>query len=243
MIYLCGSGIGCVDNLTIKAKRIIEECDVLMIWYSTPLDIVGLCKGEIINCSELNLQETVEIMAICHNEGKIVVRLHDGDLSIYGCIQEEIEELDKRKIPWECVPGLSAFQVLTSRLGKELALPGISHSIIITRCNEDRFPTPDNERVMNLARAGVTMLLYSSIREIEECYRQLSKHYPQNTPVILGENLGSAKERIFHCALNTMVKTVKDNRISLNTLIMLGKVLGPVEYTEGRILGDKNYKK
>lgn len=241
MIYLCGSGIGSVDNLTVKAKRIIEECDVLMVWGSTPIDIVSLAKGELINTSLLNLHDTVAIMEICHKAGKNVVRMHDGDLSIYGCIQEEIEELDKRKIPWECIPGISAFQVLSSRLGRELALPGISHSIIIARCNEDRFPTPDNERIMNLGKSGVTMLLYSSIGEIDECYRQLIRNYSPDTPVVLGENLGSIKERIFKCTLRTLVKTVRDNRIALNTLIALGKVFGSVEYTEGEILRNKNY--
>lgn len=242
MIYLCGSGIGCVDNLTVKAKRIIEEADVLMIWYSTPIDIVRLCKGMLVNCSELTLKETVEIMALCHREGKNVVRLHDGDLSIYGCIQEEIEELDKRGIPWECIPGISAFQVLSARIGRELALPGISHSILIARCNEDRFPTPNNERIMNLAKPGITMLIYSSIGEIEDCQSQLLKNYPKDTAVVLGENLGSASERIFYCPLDSLVKTVRQNNISLNTIIMLGKVFGKVEYTEGRVLGDVNYR-
>lgn len=242
MIYLCGSGIGCVDNLTVKAKRIIEEADVLMIWYSTPIDIVRLCKGMLVNCSELTLKETVEIMALCHREGKNVVRLHDGDLSIYGCIQEEIEELDKRGIPWECIPGISAFQVLSARIGRELALPGISHSILIARCNEDRFPTPNNERIMNLAKSGITMLIYSSIGEIEDCQSQLLKNYPKDTAVVLGENLGSASERIFYCQLDSLVKTVRQNNISLNTIIMLGKVFGNVEYTEGHILGDVNYR-
>lgn len=241
MIYLCGSGIGCVDNLTVKAKRVIEQADVLMIWYSTPLDIVKLCSGQLVNCSELTLKEVIEIMALCHSEGKNVVRLHDGDLSIYGCIQEEIEELDKRKIPWECIPGISAFQVLSARIGRELALPGVSHSIIIARCNEDRFPTPDVERIMNLGKAGVTMLLYSSIGEIEECYRQLIRNYPLDTPVILGENLGSEGERIFKCSLRAMVSTVRSSHISLNTLIALGKVFGQVEYTENEILRNKNY--
>lgn len=242
MIYLCGSGIGCVDNLTVKAKRIIEEADVLMIWYSTPIDIVRLCKGMLVNCSELTLKETVEIMALSHREGKTVVRLHDGDLSIYGCIQEEIEELDKRRIPWECIPGVSAFQVLSARIGRELALPGISHSILIARCNEDRFPTPNNERIMNLAKPGITMLIYSSIGEIEDCQFQLLKNYPKDTAVVLGENLGSDSERIFYCRLDSLVKTVRQNNISLNTIIMLGKVFGNVEYTEGHILGDVNYR-
>ena len=187
-ISFIGVGPGDPDLLTIKALKKIKAADVI-IWADSliPEKIINFSKesSEKIKTSTLTLEKITEIMIKKFDEGKDVLRLHDGDPCLFGAIKEQIEILKQEKIPIEVIPGVSAFQVAAAYHETELTIPDITQTIILTRAG-GRTGMPEKECLKDLAKHNSSLCLYLSARHVKRSQETLLEFYPPETKVIVG---------------------------------------------------------
>ena len=151
-VYFVGSGPGDPELITIKAKKLIQKADVVVYSGSLiPPKIIKFCKkGKLYDASKLVREEIFEILKKNAKKDKIVIRLHDGDPTIYGAIREQIDNLLKVGIKSEVIPGVTSFLASAAALGSQLTLPGVTQTIIVTRV-EKRTKVPKHEKISELA--------------------------------------------------------------------------------------------
>lgn len=237
MVHFVGAGSGAVDLITVRGARLLSEADVVI--YAGSLVNPELLKYtkegcEIHDSARMTLEEVIEVIKKAESEKKTTVRLHTGDSSIYGAVREQFDELIKLDIEYDVCPGVSAFCGAASSLKAEYTLPDVSQTVIITR-TEGRTPVPERESIAELAKHGATMVLFLSTSLTEKLQRELmAGGYPQSTPVAVVYKATWPEERIFHCTVGTLHKTVKENNLTKTSLIIVGNCMGD-EYERSRL--------
>lgn len=241
-VYFIGAGPGDPELMTIKGKKIIEKADIII--YAGSLvnhKITDWAKEgtEIYNSAYLNLEEIKGIMQKGINEDKIIARIHTGDPSIYGAIQEQMDWLDEKIIDYELVPGVSSLFASTAALKRELTLPGITQTVILTR-KEGRTSVPDEESLTKLAEHQATMAIFLSIGMIEQVVEELIQGgYQGKTPVAVVYKVSWPEEKIIYGDLSNIASRVKECNIDKTALIMVGDFING-KYENSRLY-DKNF--
>jgi len=226
-ISIVGAGPGALDLMTIRAQERLKTADVL-VWTDSliPIQITSLVKDdcEKIKTSSLTLEEIIHVLIEKHNEGKRVVRLHDGDPSLYGAISEQICRLNDEGIEVEIIPGVSAFQATAATLGFELTIPNLTQTIILSRA-DGRTGKPEKESLQKLASIQSSLCLYLSARHIEEVQSILVKYYPEDTPVAIAYRITWPDEWVKVIPLSEMAKTSKEKKLIRTTLYIISPTL------------------
>ncbi|WP_457613116.1 precorrin-4 C(11)-methyltransferase [Methanocaldococcus sp.] len=243
-VIIVGAGPGDPELITIKGKKALESADVVV--YAGSLvneELLKYCKDgvEIYNSASMNLDEIVNIIVEAVNSGKKVVRLHTGDPSIYGAIKEQIDELSKRGIDVEIIPGVSSLFAATASLKVELTLPDVSQTVIITR-PEGRTPKPEKEKIRDLAKHKATMVIFLGVSMIDKVVKELlSGGYNENTPVAVVYHASWSDEKIVRGTLKDISEKVKREGIKKTALIIVGEVLNPKHYSYSKLY-DGNFE-
>ena len=226
-ISIVGAGPGALDLMTIRAQERLKSAEVL-VWTDSliPIQITSLVKDdcEKIKTSSLTLEEIIHVLIEKHNEGKRVVRLHDGDPSLYGAISEQICRLNDEGIEVEIIPGVSAFQATAATLGFELTIPNLTQTIILSRA-DGRTGKPEKESLQKLASIQSSLCLYLSARHIEEVQSILVKYYPEDTPVAIAYRITWPDEWVKVIPLSEMAKTSKEKKLIRTTLYIISPTL------------------
>lgn len=227
-IRFVGAGPGDPELITVKGKRFIEEADRIVYAGSLVPEVLledrrPDCK--IFNSASLTLDETHLLLAGGYKAGELVVRLHTGDPSLYGAIQEQMDLLDRENIPYEIVPGVSAIFAAAAALKQELTLPELSQTVIVTRVG-GRTPVPPRESLASLATHGATLVIYLSVQQIERIVEELSPAYPVDTPVVIAYRVGWPDQAFLYGTLRDIAEKVKQAGIRRQAIIMVGKVFG-----------------
>ncbi|NMC33079.1 MAG: precorrin-4 C(11)-methyltransferase [Veillonellaceae bacterium] len=236
-VYFVGAGPGDPELITVKGRRLLSEADVVI--YAGSLVNPALLAEtreacEIHNSASMTLQEVIGVMRKAVADGKRVVRLHTGDPSIYGAIQEQIDCLNQVGIRWEVIPGVSSFLAAAAALGQEYTLPGISQTVIITRM-EGRTPVPDREKIRSLAEHQATMCIFLSVHMFDDLVRDLTAGgYPPDTPVAVVEKASWPEQRIFRGTLTTIADQLAAAGVNRTAMVIIGKVLDG-EYERSRL--------
>src|ERR671921_795090 len=188
-VFFVGSGPGDPELITIKAKRLLEEADVIV--YSGSLlnpEVLQYARkdAQLYDASILDREKIYEVLRDSTNEGKIAIRFHDGDPGLFSTIREQIDKLEKDGIHCKVVPGITAILGAASAMNLELTLPGNTQTIIITRA-EFRTPVPDREKISELAKHGATMAFYLSVHLLDKVIEELLQGgiYSSETPVAI----------------------------------------------------------
>ena len=229
MVHFVGAGCGAVDLITVRGARLLEQADVVI--YAGSLvnpELLDYCRPgcEIYNSAKMTLEETTAVILKAEQEGKTTVRLHTGDSSIYGAVREQFDELIPRGIEFDVTPGVSAFCGAAASLKQEFTLPDVSQTVIITR-QSGRTPVPERERISALAAHRATMVLYLSTGLTEQLQKELlAGGYPGSTPVAVVFKASWPDERILHCTVETLHKTVTENQLKRTSLIIVGDCMG-----------------
>lgn len=241
-VYFVGCGPGDPELLTVKAKKLIQKADIVVYSGSLiPHEIIKLCKrAKLYDAAKLVREEIFEILHDNALKGKLVVRLHDGDPTIYGAIREQTDNLRKEKITFEIVPGITSFLASASALGSELTLPGVTQTIIITRA-ESRTKVPTREKISELAKHKATMIFYLSVHLISEIVKETLKGgYPKSTPVAAIYRASWKDEKIIKGTLGDIVKKVRDEKITRTAIIIIGDIINPKHYEYSKLY-DKTF--
>ena len=226
-ISIVGAGPGALDLMTIRAQQRLQTADVL-VWTDSliPIQIANIVNDdcEKIKTSSLTLEEIILVLIKKHKEGKKIVRLHDGDPSLYGAISEQICRLNDEGIEVEIIPGVSAYQATAAKLGIELTIPDLTQTIILTRA-EGRTGKPKRENLEKLASIQSSLCIYLSARHVDEIQAILLNYYPKNTPVAIAYRITWPDEWIKVIPLREMAKTSKEKKLIRTTLYIISPTL------------------
>lgn len=225
-VHFVGAGPGDPELITVKGERLLREADCIVYTGSlVPEALLAGVSGMVHNSAGLNLDEVITLMSSAWQNGQKVVRLHTGDPSIYGAINEQIARLVAAEIPFQVVPGVSSAFASAAALATELTLPEVSQTVIITR-RAGRTPVPERESLASLASHRATMLILLSIGMIDQIVAELlSGGYPQDTPAAVVEKVSWPEERIIRGTLATIAAQVKEAGITKTAIIAVGEVL------------------
>lgn len=237
MIYFVGAGPGAQDLITVRGMRLLQEADVIV--YAGSLvnrDLLAYAKKEcsIYDSASMTLEEVLGVMTEADKAGKRIVRLHSGDPSLYGAIREQMDALEKEKIEFEIVPGVSSICGAAAALKVEYTLPDVSQTVIITRM-AGRTPVPQKESIQRLASHEATMVIFLSTGMLQELEIQLIEggYFPE-TPAAIVYKATWPDEKVLRCCVGTLHDTAKRNHIIRTALIVVGDFLG-WEYSRSRL--------
>ena len=238
MVYFVGAGTGAVDLITVRGRRLLEQADVII--YAGSLvnpKLLAYAKKtcEIHNSAKLILEEVIQIISSAEATGKMTVRLHTGDPSIYGAVREQMDELDRLDIPYESCPGVSACFGAAASLNLEYTLPGISQSLIITRM-EGKTKVPEKEKIESFAAHQASMAIYLSAGMLKELSEKLIQGgYCKTTPAALVYKATWDEEEAYICTIETLYDTSVLHSITKTALVLVGDVIAHQHYQKSRL--------
>ena len=229
MVHIVGAGPGDPDLITVKGAKYLREADVVI--YAGSLvnpALLDICRedAQIHNSASMTLDNVVKVIVQAEQEGKMTVRLHTGDPSVYGAIQEQMDAFDKQGISYDITPGVSSCFAAAAALKQEYTLPGISQTVIITR-NEGRTPVPEAEKLRSLAQHQSTMCIYLSISMLDKVVAELmAGGYPAETPIAIVQKASWPDEKIVRGTLETIVADIAGKDIERTAMIVVSHCLG-----------------
>ena len=241
-VFFVGCGPGDPELITVKAKKLIQKADVVVYSGSLiPEPILKLCKkGKLHDASKLVREEIFDLLCKNAKNDKTVVRLHDGDPSIYGAIKEQIDNLEKEGIESIVVPGITAFLASAAALGTQLTLPGVTQTIIVTRA-ESRTKVPKREKISELAKHKATLIFYLSVHLLSKLVKEaVAGGYKKSTPVAVVYRASWKDQKIIKGTLNDITKKIQDEKITRTAIVIISNVLDPESYEYSKLY-DKEF--
>ena len=226
-IEIVGAGPGDPDLISVKGLHFLQTADLILYAGSlVPIELTYCAKQRAVvhSSASMDLEEQFALMKEFYDKGLLVVRLHTGDPCIYGAIQEQMAFFDQYNMSYHITPGISSFQAAAAALQSQFTIPEEVQTIILTR-GEGRTPMPDREKLHLLARSQSTMCIFLSASIIEKVQEELLAHYPPETPVAACYKLTWKDERIYRGELKDLAKIVTDNKLTLTTMIVVGKAI------------------
>ncbi len=228
-VYIVGAGPGAVDLITLRGHELLKRADLVV--YAGSLvnpELPNVAKSgcEIHDSASLTLEQVVDLLAGAARKGRLAVRLHTGDPSLYGAIREQIDALRALGIECEVVPGVSSFAAAAAALSAEYTLPGVSQSLILTRA-PGRTPVPEGESLKSFAvhRASVVLFLSSGMIE-RACLDLTEGGYPPDTLAALVYRASWDDQKIVRGTLATLSEAARREGIDKTALILVGDFLG-----------------
>jgi len=237
-VYFVGAGPGDPELITLKGKKILEEADVVIYTGSllNPEVFKYVKKGaKLLDSSKMSLEEIVQALAEAAREGKTVVRLHDGDPSLYSALKEQMDLLDEMDIEYEVIPGVSSFQAAAASLKLELTLPGVSQTVIITRPG-GRTPVTEADDLAKLAEHKATMIIFLGVHMMKKVVERLRLGgYPEDTPIAVVYKASWPEQKIIRGTLRDIAEKVEAEGVKSTAIIIVGDVLEPKSYNRSKL--------
>ena len=241
MVYFVGAGTGAADLITVRGMHLLEKADVIIHAGSlVSPELLQYAKKncEIHNSARLTLPEVLAIMEEAEKDGKVIVRLHTGDPSIYGAVREQMDALEEKGIAYESCPGVSACFGAAASLNLEYTLPDISQSLIITRM-EGRTAVPEKESIEAFAAHQCSMAIYLSTGMLEKLSERLIKGgYSKDTTAALAYKVSWPEEEIYICTVETLAQTAAEHGITKTALVLVGDVINKSGYSKSRLYAE-----
>ncbi len=240
-VFFVGCGPGDPELITVKAKKLIQKADVVVYSGSLiPEPILKLCKkGKLHDASGLVREEIFDILFKNAKKDKLVVRLHDGDPSIYGAIKEQIDNLKEKGISSQVVPGVTAFLASAAALESQLTLPGVTQTIIVTRA-ESRTKVPKREKISELAKHRATLIFYLSVHLLSDIVKEaVEGGYKKSTPVAVVYRASWKDQKIVKGTLKDITKKVRDEKITRTAIVIISEVIDSTTYEFSKLYDKK----
>lgn len=226
-VIFVGAGPGDPELITMKGMKALQQAGRVI--YAGSLvnpALLEYCSPETLCCdsSKLTLEEVIRLMLEGINQGETVVRLHTGDPSMYGAIQEQIDELKRLGIAYRVIPGVSSVFAAAASVQREFTLPEISQTLILTRM-AGRTPVPENEDLRKLAQIGASMAIFLSVQDMSAVTDALRAGYPKDTPVAVVYRASWPDERVIKGTLQTITEKVRAAGVKNQAQILVGRFL------------------
>lgn len=229
MVHFVGAGSGAADLITLRGAKLLSEADVVI--YAGSLvnaELLNYTKSgcEIHNSAQMNLDEVIAVMEAAEKAGRMTVRLHTGDSSIFGAVREQFDRLEALGIPYAVCPGVSSFCGAAAALRAEYTLPNVSQSVIITRM-AGRTPVPERESIRSFAAHGATMVIFLSAGMLTELSGELiAGGYAADTPAAIVYKATWPDEKVIRCTVAAIAAEGEKHGIKKTALVLVGGFLG-----------------
>ena len=236
-VHFIGAGPGAPDLITVRGRDLVARCPVCLYAGSlVPKPLLDHCPpgAAIIDTAPLDLDAIIALCVDATAEGRDVARLHSGDLSIWSAMGEQLRRLDRAGVPYTVTPGVPAFAAAAAALRRELTLPGLAQSLVLTRTAGRASPMPERETLQNFAATGATLAVHLSIHALDRVVAELALLRPRlpgrrRRPRVL------ADEQIFRARLGDLVEATRGARIERTALILVGPALAAEDFRESEL--------
>lgn len=228
-IHFIGAGPGAPDLITVRGQALIARCPVCLYAGSlVPREVIARAPADarIIDTAPLTLDRILGEMITAHEAGKDVARVHSGDPSLYGAIAEQIRRLDARGIPWDITPGVPAFAAAAAAIGRELTLPKVAQTIILTRTAMKASEMPPGEELAQLGRSSATLAVHLSVRNLRHVCRVLEPIHGPDHPIVVVYRASWPDQKIIRGTLATIRERVRAAKITRTAILLIGPALG-----------------
>ncbi|ASG25064.1 precorrin-4 C(11)-methyltransferase [Nitrospirillum viridazoti] len=244
-VHFIGAGPGAPDLLTLRGRDLIARCPVCLYAGSlVPAAVLAHAPADarIVDTAPLSLAEIVAEFQAAHAAGQDIARLHSGDLSVYSALGEQLRALKDLGIPYTITPGVPAFAAAAAALGRELTLPEVSQTLVITRTGGRASAMPANETLEVLGQSGATLAIHLSIHVIDDVVARLTPLYGADCPAAVVYRASWPEERVLRGTLADIGAQVSANPIERTALILVGKTLGTEDF-RASALYDAGYQR
>jgi precorrin-4/cobalt-precorrin-4 C11-methyltransferase len=237
-IHFIGAGPGAADLITVRGRDLLARCPVCLYAGSVvPPELLTHCPtgARIIDTAPLTLDQIEAEFVRAHAAGQDVARLHSGDLSIYSAVAEQLRRLERRSIPYTLTPGVPAFSAAAALLGRELTVPGVAQSVVLTRMSGRASQMPAGEKLASFAATGSTLAIHLAIHAIDAVVAELLPHYGADCPVALVMRASWPDERVLRGTLADIRTQLAAEPMERTALILVGKALAAADFIESSL--------
>jgi precorrin-4/cobalt-precorrin-4 C11-methyltransferase len=237
-IHFVGAGPGAPDLLTLRAVRLLQECAVCLYAGSlVPSEVLEHCRPgtRLVDTADLTLDQITAELVAAHAAGHDAVRLCSGDPSVFSAIAEQCRRLDQAEVPYDITPGVPAFAAAAAALRRELTVPGVSQTVILTRIAHEATPMPAGEDLATLGASGATLVLHLAVQHIDRLVAELTPHYGSDCPVAVVAFASRPDEQVLRGSLDGIVGAVQAAGIRRTAVVIVGRVLAAEGFTDSHL--------
>ena len=237
-VHFIGAGPGAPDLITLRGRDLIARCPVVLYAGSlVPAEAIAWARPDarVLDTASMTLPEIVAEFEAAHAQGLDVARVHSGDPSIYGAIGEQMRRLDALGIPYDVTPGVPAFAAAAALLKRELTLPGVAQTVILTRTAMQASAMPEGEELANLAKSRATLAIHLSVRNLTQVCRDLAPHYGEDCPVAVVYRASWPDEQVIRGTLADIRAKARAAKLTRTALILVGRVLADESFSDSRL--------
>ncbi|MTD45750.1 precorrin-4 C(11)-methyltransferase [Conexibacter sp. W3-3-2] len=227
-VFFVGAGPGAADLLTLRAARVLAAAPVCVYAGAlVPEEVLAHCPpgAELVDSQHLTLDEIEAVLARAHAREQDVARLHSGDPSLYSAVTEQAQRLRARGIPYEIVPGVPAYAAAAATIGRELTVPGVAQTVVLTRHARQATAMPAGEELDGLAAHGATLVLHLATQALDELAPRLAHHYGADCPAVVVARASWPDERVLTGTLATIARQVAQAGVRRTATILVGPAL------------------
>jgi precorrin-4/cobalt-precorrin-4 C11-methyltransferase len=237
-VHFIGAGPGAADLITLRGRDLIARCRVCLYAGSlVPKALLEHCPrgAEIVNTAPLSLDEIIDAMGEATARGEDVARLHSGDLSIWSALGEQLRRLDALGIPYTVTPGVPAFSAAAAALGRELTLPEVAQSVVLTRTSGRASSMPPGESLAAFAATGATLAIHLSIPSLARVVEELTPFYGADCPAAIVYRASWPDERVIRAPLAGLPAALEEALVERTALILVGRALGAEDFRDSAL--------
>jgi precorrin-4/cobalt-precorrin-4 C11-methyltransferase len=229
-VHFVGAGPGAADLLTIRATRLLAAAD-LVLYPGTYLDpeVLGHCSpaATLVDTHHLDLDQITAQLVRGHASGRQVVRLTSGDPSLYSALSEQTRRLDLASVPWDVTPGVAAYAAAAAVLGRELTVPLVTQSVVLTRAHARSTPMPQTESLAAFAATRSTLVLHLAIRRTRQLMADLAPAYGDGCPAVVVYRASQPNEQVLTGTVSTIADEVERAGLTQAAVLLVGPALDP----------------
>jgi precorrin-4/cobalt-precorrin-4 C11-methyltransferase len=237
-VHFIGAGPGAADLMTLRGRTLIRSSPVCVYAGSlVPPEILAWCPAgtRLVDSARLDLDAITEVLVNAHRSGSDVARLHSGDPSLYSAMAEQMRRLDEAGVPYDVTPGVPAYAAAAASLGRELTVPGVGQTVVLSRISAASTPMPAGEELTALGALGTTLVLHLAVQRIEEVVAALLPHRAASTPVAVVARASHPDEVILRGTLADIAAQVRAAGVVRSAVIIVGGVLTADQFCDSHL--------
>ncbi|TMU97260.1 precorrin-4 C(11)-methyltransferase [Streptomyces sp. DASNCL29] len=237
-VYFIGAGPGAADLITVRGARTLARCRVCLYAGSlVPRELLAECPPDVrlVDTAQLDLDQITAELVAAHEAGHDVARLHSGDPSVFSAVAEQMRRLDAAGVPYDVVPGVPAFAAAAAALKRELTIPTVGQTVILTRIAQQATPMPDGEDLATLGRSGALLVLHLAARYVDRVVAELLPHYGADCPAAVVAMASRPDELVLRGTLDDIAPQVKAAGVVRTAVIIVGRTLAAAQFPDSHL--------
>jgi precorrin-4/cobalt-precorrin-4 C11-methyltransferase len=237
-VHFVGAGPGAADLITVRAQRLLSQCEVCLYAGSlVPAEVLAHCPptARLIDSADLTLDQITEALVQADAADLDVVRLCSGDPAVFSAVAEQARRLDRAGVAYDITPGVPAFAAAAAALRRELTVPGVGQTVILTRIAHRATPMPPGEELASLGITKATLVLYLAVQRIEQVVAELTPHYGPDCPAAVVAYASQPGEIVLRGTLGDIAAQVLEASVKSTAVIIVGKVLAAEGFRDSHL--------